>query len=104
MYLSCINSILQAMKKEMYLLTALLFGVSVKSFAGTGNASDVSVFFLLIGGLLFIILGLISGIDYLRKNGKTMIRHALSFLKKRIALLRDYLHRVISDYFDLSYF
>ncbi len=88
----------------MLITAALFFGVSVQSFAGTGNASDVSVLFLLIGGLLFIFLGLISGIDYLRKNGKTMIRQALSFLKKRIALLRDYLHRVISDYFDLSYF
>lgn len=92
------------MKKEMLLLMALLLGVSFKSFAGTGIAGDQLIFFLAIIGFLLIILGLLTGVDYLRKNGKTMIYKAMSFLKEKINLIRKYLNKVISDYFDLSYF
>ena len=92
------------MKKEMLIIIALLLGVSFKSFAGTGNANDGLKFFLVIIGLLLIILGLLNGVDYLQKNGKTMIYKAMSFLKKKITLLRNYLNKVKSDYFDLSYF
>ncbi len=91
------------MKKEMLIIIALL-GISFKSYAGTGSANDQLKFFLAIIGLLLIILGLLSGVDYLQKNGKTMIYKAMSFLKEKIGLLRKYLNKVISDYFDLSYF
>jgi hypothetical protein len=92
------------MKKEMLIIITLFLGVSFKSFAGTGNAKGAIGFFLIIAGLLLIILGLIIGVDYLKKNGKTMIYNAMSFLKKKITLLRNYLNKVKSDYFDLSYF
>jgi len=91
------------MKKEMLIIIALL-GVSFKSFAGTGNAIDGLQFFLVIIGSLFIILALLYGADYLQKNGKKMIYKATLYLKKNITLLRKYLHKVIADYFDLSYF
>ncbi|NQU32827.1 MAG: hypothetical protein HQ521_06295 [Bacteroidetes bacterium] len=92
------------MKKEMLIMIALLLGVSFKSFAGTGNANGGLEFLLVIIGLLLIILGLLNGVDYLQKNGKTMIHKAMSFLKKKITLLRNYLNKVKSDYFDVSYF
>ena len=92
------------MKKEMLIMIALLLGVSFKSFAGTGNANGGLEFLLVIVGLLLIILGLLYGVDYLQKNGKTMISNSMSFLMKKISLLRDYLNKVKSDYFDLSYF
>lgn len=92
------------MKKEMLIIIALLLGLSLKSHAATGNANDGFEFMLIIFGLLFIILGLIIGVDYLQKNGKTMLYKAISFLKKKITLLRKYLNKVKSDYFDLSYF
>ncbi len=92
------------MKKEMLIMIALLLGVSFKSFAGTGNANGGLEFLLVIVGLLLIILGILNGVDYLQKNGKTMISNSMSFLMKKISLLRDYLNKVKSDYFDLSYF
>ena len=92
------------MKKEMLIIITLLLGVSFKSFAGTGNTNDGLKLFLVIIGLLLIILGLLYVVDYLQKNGKTMIYKAMSFLKKKITLLRKYLNKVKFDYFDLSYF
>jgi hypothetical protein len=92
------------MKKEMLIMIALLFGVSLKSYAGTGNTNDGLKFFLVIIGSLFIILGLLNGVDYLQKNGKAMINKATSFLKNKITLLKKYLNKVKFDYFDLSYF
>lgn len=86
------------MKKEMFLIITLLLGVSLKSFAGTGNANDALKFLLVIVGLLLIVVGLLSGVDYLRKNGKTMIYKAMIFLKKKITLLRDHLNKVKSLY------
>lgn len=92
------------MKKEMFIIIALLLGVSFKSFAGTGNANDALELLLIIVGLLLIIVGLLNGVDYLQKNGKTMIYKAMTFLKKKITLLSDHLNIVKSDYFDRSYF
>ena len=97
-----INS--SSMKKEMFLITALLLGVSFKLFAGTGNANDALELLLIIIGVLLIIVGLLNGVDYLQKNGKTMIYKAMTFLKKKITLLRGNLNKVKSEYFDLSYF
>lgn len=91
------------MKKGMLITTALLLGLSFKSFAGTGNAKDGFTFFLAIIGFLLLIVLLLSGVDYLQKNGKTMINKAVLFIKRRLALLVKYLHKVKSDYFDLSY-
>lgn len=91
------------MKKEI-LVTGLLLGVSFKSFASAGNATDGLEILLLIIGVLFIILGLLIGVDYFQKNGKTMIYSGKSFLKKKVTLLRNYLNKVKSDYFDFSYF
>lgn len=92
------------MKKETIIIIAFFLGVSYKSFAATGNAKDGFEFLLAIVGLLVIILGLLQGIDYLKKNGKTMIYKAISFLNKKITLLRNYLNKVKSNYFDISYF
>ena len=85
------------MKKEMLIIMILLLGVSFKLFAATGNANDGLEFLLVIGGLLLIILGLIYGVNYLQKNGKTMTYNAMSFFKKMIALLRVYFNKVKSD-------
>lgn len=92
------------MKKEMLLIIALFLGLSYKSFAGTGNANDGFEFLIVILGLLVIILGLLQGVDYLKKNGNTIIYKVMSFLNKNITLLRNYLNSVKSDYFDISYF
>jgi len=92
------------MKKELFIIITLLPGVSFNSYAGTGNAIDGFEFFLAISGLLLMILGLLYGVDYLKRNGKTMIYKASSFLKKKATLLRKYLNKLKSDYFEWSYF
>ncbi len=91
------------MKKEMLIIIALL-GVSFKSYAGTGIANDQLIFLLTIIGILLIILGIISVVDYIQKNGKTMIHKTKTFLLEKIHLLGKYLNKIISEYFDLSYF
>lgn len=91
------------MKKEILLIMALL-GLSFNSLAGTGNAMDGLSFFLVIMGSLFLLLVLLYGADYLQKNGKHIINKATSFFRKKITLVRKYLHKVKAEYFDLSYF
>jgi len=59
------------MKKEI-LIIALVLGLSFKSYAGTGNAYDGPIFFLVIIGFFLILLGLLSSVDFFQKNGKTI--------------------------------
>lgn len=92
------------MKKESLIILTLILGLSFNSFAATGNANDGFQFLLVIISLLVIIVALLYGIDYLKKNGKTVIYKASSFLNKRAAILRNYLNKVKSEYFDISYF
>lgn len=49
---------------------ALLLGVSLKSYAATGNANDGLEFSLVFAGLLLIIMALLYGLDFIRKNVK----------------------------------
>lgn len=92
------------MKKQMFIMTALVLGLSCRSFAATGSANDGFLFLLAIVGLLLIVFCLLSGVDYLKKNGKILICKAIISVKKMIVLLKDLLHRVKSVYFDPSYF
>ena len=90
------------MKKEKLIIIAF-FGLSLKSYAGTGNANDQLFFIITIIGILLVLLGLISGVDYIQKNGKTMIYKAGSLLLEKLYSLRKYLNKLFSEYFDLSY-
>jgi hypothetical protein len=92
------------MKKEVLIMSVLILGLSLKSFASTGNANDGLVFILAVVGFLLIIAGLLKGIDYLRRNSKQIINNAMRFLKRMSATLRVYLKKAKSEYFDLSYF
>lgn len=90
------------MKKEKLIVIGLLSVLPFKSYARTGTASDELEFLLAIVGLLLIILGLLNGIDYLKKNGKTIISKSISFLNQKVASLRKYINKAKSDFFDLS--
>ena len=92
------------MKNKVSILIILVLGLSFKCFAATGNASDGFEFILVIVGLLLIILGLLQGVDYLKKNGKTILYKSLSSLNKKITLIRNHLNEIKSNYFDISYF
>jgi len=91
------------MKKEMLILTVLFLGLSLKSFAGTGSAKDGFEFLLVIFGSLLIIIGLLFGVDFLKKNGKTMLNKAISFFKNKITTLRSFRNKMKAHYFNLSY-
>ena len=84
------------MNKEKLIVLALLSVLSFNAYARTGIASDEIEFFLAIFGLLLIILMLLNGIDYLKKNGKTIIHKSISFLNEKITFLRNYINKVKS--------
>jgi hypothetical protein len=92
------------MKKEILLTTAMLLGLSFNSFAAAGRAKDEFEFLLVMVGLLLFILGLLNSIDYLKKNGKTIINNTRSFLNRKITSIRNYHNKMKSDYFDMAYF
>jgi len=92
------------MKKQVFIIIVLIVGVSFNSLAGTGGAHDGFQFFLAFIGFILFFLGLISGGNYLRKNGKSLICKTITSVKKMIISLKNYLHKIKSDYFDLSYF
>ena len=92
------------MKKHIYIFISLILGLSYESFAGTGKASDELEFTLVVLGFLLLILALVTGVDYLKKNGKKLIFLFKSTLKKIITCLMDQYHKIKSGYFDMSYF
>lgn len=92
------------MKKQIFIITALILGLSYGAFAGTGGAKDEFTFFLIILGFLLILLGLLTGVNYLKKNGKTLIYKSITAMHKMVVLLKNHLHKIKSNYSDLSYF
>lgn len=92
------------MKKLLFIIITLILGLSNESYAGTGGANDGLELLFVIYGFLLIILVLITGVNYLKKNGKTLKYKAITSLKKMIISLKVQLHKIKSDYFDPSYF
>lgn len=90
------------MKKELLITILLLLGLSFKSFAGTGRVTDGIEFFLFIVGLLVIVLVLLNGADYLRKNGKTIIYNIRLFLNRKITSVRNYHNKMKTDYIVIA--
>lgn len=91
------------MKKEILLLMTLILGISLKSFAGTGNAKNEFIFILSIIGFLLFVIVLLYGVDYIRKNGKTIRYKAMSFIKKIITNIKIYHKKIKSKYIIFSY-
>lgn len=76
------------MKKIMLIWVVLFFGLSYQSVAKAGMASDEYEFFLIIIGFILLVAAFIEGIDYLKKNGKTLFLSFWTFLKNKILILR----------------
>jgi hypothetical protein len=85
------------MKKRFVLI--LLIAISLKSFAGTGGASDEILFLLSILGFLFLVVLLLYSIDLLQKNGKIMIDTSMAFFKKQFEALRQLLKEIMAARF-----
>ncbi|HYQ58867.1 MAG TPA: hypothetical protein VEP89_16110 [Draconibacterium sp.] len=92
------------MKKEISITIVLILGLSFKSFAATGNVNDGLEFFLFIVGLLLIVLGLLDGADFCKKNGKSIIHKAKSFPNKILTLFGTYHNKLKSDYIEIADF
>ena len=84
------------MKKQIFIIIALILGLSYESLAATGRATDGIIFIIVIIGFLLIILGLLAGIDYLRKNGERLFYKAMASLKKLHILLKVHLHKIVT--------
>jgi hypothetical protein len=72
------------MKKGMLIWLVLLLGSSYPSFAKDGMAYDEIEFVLAIVGFLLIVVGLIEGIDYLKKNGKGLLIRFRTILRNKM--------------------
>jgi len=92
------------MKKQVFIIIALVLASSFNLFASTGNANDGLLFILVIIGFLLLLLGIFAGANFLRNNGKKLAYNFISSLKKLVKMLKDYLYKLKADYFKLSYF
>lgn len=91
------------MKKQIFLIAFLNAGLSYKSFAAAGRASDELVFTLVIIGFLLIVLSLLAGLDYLKKNGKKLYIKTIATFRKLNIFSKNQKHRIKSDNFEVSY-
>ena len=77
------------MKKIMLIWLVLFLGVSYQTFAKAGMASDEKEFFLIIILFFLLVEGIFEGIDYLRKNGKSLFLRFRTFLKNKMLTPRN---------------
>ncbi|HCY75452.1 MAG TPA: hypothetical protein DHV28_05985 [Ignavibacteriales bacterium] len=77
------------MKKTIFIWLVLLLGLSCQAFAKAGMATDEHEFVLTIVVFLFLVAGIFKGIDYLKKNGKTLLLRFRTFLRNKILSLRN---------------
>jgi len=101
-FLASFNIRSRIMKKKELMLALLLTGLASKAFASAGHATDSLEFLLVILGFLLVVAGLLHGTNYLRKNGKRMIRNVSVFFRKQVGELGKLLHREKPDAYDLS--
>jgi len=97
---------LEIMKKILIILPAL-FSVSVtKTFAAFGNARDGDLFAVILIGFLLLVAGILSGIDFLRKNRKQLIekiiRHKKAIQQQENPKLSQPLPKESENYFNYS--
>ena len=74
----------------MSLGVILLIGVSSPAFAAVGYANDGLAFSLFLIGFLLLVAAVLKGIDYISKNGKTIVFHVKAFIKKKVTFRPRY--------------
>lgn len=80
------------MKKRLLPVCILFVGMTPPVFASAGYAKDGLEFLLFLAGFLLIVAAMLSGIDYLSRNGRELISRAHSFLKRAIPRFTGKLH------------
>lgn len=77
------------MKKIMLIWLILLLVPSWQLFAKAGMATDEKEFILAIIVFLLLVEGFFEGIDYLKKNGKTLFLKFRTFLRNKLLTLSN---------------
>ena len=70
------------MKKKTTFGLILFTGLSLQAFAKAGSDNDGFEFVMVLVGILLLAAGILQGIDYLKKNGKTLLHRARAFARK----------------------
>jgi hypothetical protein len=77
------------MRKVISIGLILSTGLSSQAFAAAGYAKDGLAFSLFLIGFLLLVASVLKGIDYISKNGKTILYQVKAFIRtKMTALLR----------------
>jgi hypothetical protein len=77
------------MNKAMIIWHVLFLGLSYQAFAKAGVADGEFEFMLAIVGFLLLVTGLLTGVEYLIKNGRNLFNRFKAFLKKRILIPKN---------------
>jgi len=88
------------MKKKILVSLVLLNALFYKTFAATGNASDGLEGLLVIIGFLLIVTGLLYVTDYLRKNGKKVIKKVFTCSKRIVKAIGNKINKARSRYYN----
>ncbi|MBP6978411.1 MAG: hypothetical protein KBB71_08870 [Lentimicrobiaceae bacterium] len=86
------------MKKKMTITIVMLNGLFLKTFAGTGNASDGFEGVMVIIGFLSIIAALLYLSDYLKKNGNMLFQKTSRFVKRVLNSIKIWFEKNTSEY------
>ncbi len=86
------------MKKKITITTVLFNGYFLKTFAGTGNASDGFEGVLVIIGILLIIAALFYAPTFLKKNGKMAFNKTSGLVKRVVNSIKIWFEKEISEY------
>jgi len=91
------------MKKKVLFGLVLTAGLSSQTYAGAGSANDAPEFALGLVAFLLLVAGILKGIDFLKKNGKSIIHNTIEYIKKLIVALNNLFNKVNSEYLDVSH-
>ena len=86
------------MNKTLKIVSVLLLGLPVQTFAKSGIGSDSLQFVLALSGFLLLLAGVMKGIDWFTKNGKGLLQQVGAFLKRQYDTFRGRFNRVSEKY------
>ncbi len=89
------------MKKGVLIVSFLITGLSSQSYASKGYAHDGLNFMLAVAGLFLVIAGLLSAINFLKRNGRTLVHRTVIRVRWAFSALKGYLRRWMHGYFGL---
>jgi len=86
------------MKIFKFLGVVLFTCCSLSVFAGTGNADDGFGFVVVLTGLLFLVVVVLSGIDFIKKNGMRLFTQLIYSVTEILQKLKEFRKKPKSEY------